>query len=66
MLFIDDDEAQIFDRREDGRAGADDDARFAAADAIPLLGALVGRERGVQQRHAVAEGASATAPPWRA
>ncbi len=56
VLFVDDDQAQVLDRGEDGRAGADDNARFAAADAIPLLGALVGGERGVQQGHAGAEG----------
>ncbi len=56
MLFVDDDETQVLDRREDGRAGADHDARFSTPDAVPLLGALVGRERGVQQGHAGAEG----------
>ena len=56
VLFVDDDEAEVGDGREDGRARADDDARFAAADAMPLLGALVRRERGVEQRDLVAEG----------
>ncbi len=55
MLFVDDDETQVLDRREDGRAGADHDARFSAAYAIPLLGALIGRKRGVQEGHAGAE-----------
>ena len=44
-------------RRKDGRARADHDARLAAPDAMPLLGALFRRERGVQQRDFVAEGA---------
>jgi hypothetical protein len=37
------------DRREDGGAGADDDAGLAAADAVPLLGALVGGELRVEE-----------------
>ena len=47
---------RFVDGREDGGAGADDDAGFAAADAMPLLGALVRRERGVQQGDLGAEG----------
>ena len=40
-------------RREYRRTGADHDARFSMPDAMPLLGALAGRERGVQQRDVV-------------
>ena len=36
LLFIDDDEAEILEWRKDGRARADDDARFAVADAPPF------------------------------
>ena len=64
MLFVDDDEAQVERRGEDGRTGADHDARFAAADAIPLLSTFVGRERGVQQGHAAAKRSSTTGRPW--
>ena len=55
MLFIDDDETQVFCRRENSRARADDDPCFATTDAIPLLRPFVGSERRVQQRHTVTE-----------
>ncbi len=56
MLFVNDDETQVRGRCEDGGAGTDHDARFPAPDAIPLLGALVRRERGMQEGHAGAKG----------
>ena len=56
VLLVDDDEAEVVDGREDGRAGADDDAGFAASNAVPLFGALLGRERGVEQGDIGAEG----------
>ena len=55
VLFVDDDQREIGDRRKDGRARADDHARVAALDAVPLLGALAVGERGVQDGNFVAE-----------
>ena len=55
VLFVDDDEREIGDRREDRRARADDHARVAALDAVPLLGAFAIGERGVQDGNFVAE-----------
>ena len=56
VLLVDEDEAEVDHGREDGGARADDNAGFAAADAVPLLGALVGRQAGVQQGDLRAEG----------
>ncbi len=56
MLFVDDDEREIGDRREDGGARADDDASFTATNAMPLLGTFVVGEGGVQDGDLVAEG----------
>ena len=55
VLFVDDDEREIGDRRKDRRARAHDHARFAALDAVPLLGALAVGQRGVQDGDFVAE-----------
>ena len=55
VLLVDHDQAEVADRREDGGAGADADARLAAAQAPPLVVALAGRERRVQDREAIAE-----------
>ena len=40
MLLVHHEQAQVGDRREDGRARSDDDARLAFADAPPLVVAL--------------------------
>ncbi len=56
VLLVYQDESEVDHRREDGGARADDDAGFAAANAVPLLCALVGSETGVQQRDLGAEG----------
>ena len=40
MLFIDDDEAEVWKGGEDGGACADDDAGGAFADAVPFVEAL--------------------------
>ena len=37
MLFIDDDESQIFKRGEDGAARANHDARLAGIDLMPFV-----------------------------
>ncbi len=55
MLLVDHDQAEVADRREDGRAGADADAGLAAAQAPPLVVALAGGESRVEDREAVAE-----------
>ncbi len=55
MLLVDDDQAEVADGGEDGRAGADADARLAAAEAAPLVVALAGGEGRVEDREAVAE-----------
>ena len=55
VLLVEDDQPQVGDRREDGRAGPDADARLALAQAPPLLVALAGRHAGVHHRDGVAE-----------
>ena len=45
MFFVDNDQREIRDRSENSRARADDHARFAASDAMPLLRALFVGER---------------------
>ena len=37
VFFIDDDEAEIFERREDRAARADDDARAAGMNLVPFI-----------------------------
>ena len=49
VLFVDEDEAKIRHRRKDCRSRADNDGSLAAMDAPPLLGALLGCQRGVQE-----------------
>ena len=55
VLLVDDDQREIGNRREDRRARADDHARFAALDAMPLLGAFFVGKRRVQDGDFVAE-----------
>ena len=55
MLLVDADQAEVRHRREDGRAGADDDRRLAGDDPLALVAPLgVGQAR-VQHGDAVAE-----------
>src|ERR1039457_479372 len=49
VLLIHQNQTQIGRGGKDGRAGADDDGRFAAADAAPLVAALLRRERGIER-----------------
>ena len=51
VLFVHDDQPQRIDRRENGRAGADDDAGASLADFMPFIVALAGRQMAVQHRH---------------
>ena len=51
VLLVHDDQAQRLDRREDGRAGADDDAGAALADLVPFVVALAGGQMAVQHGH---------------
>ncbi len=55
MLLVDDDQAEIVDRREHRRARAHADARLALAQAPPLGVALGGAQPRVQHRDGVAE-----------
>ena len=55
VFFVDDDQRQIGDRSEYRRARAHDHARFAALDAVPLLGAFLVGERRVQDGDFVSE-----------
>ncbi len=55
VLFVDQDEPEIRCRREDRRSRSHHNRRIAAMDAAPLLGSLLRRKRGVQQRHALPE-----------
>ena len=57
VLLIDDDERQVAHRGKDRRARADRDTGFAAADAVPLLGALGIAERRMQNGNLLAENA---------
>ena len=55
VLLVDDDQAEVGQRREDRRAGAHADPRRPAAQAHPLVVALAVGELGVQDRDGVAE-----------
>ena len=54
MFFIDDDEREVSDGREDGRARPDDDGGVSVVDTSPLGVALRGGEAGVEHRDALA------------
>ncbi len=56
VLLVDQNQAEVRRGGENSRAGADNDRRFAAPDAPPLLAALLGGQRGVQQRDLLPEG----------
>ncbi len=55
MFLVHDDEAEILDRREDGRAWTHADARRAVLEPRPLVVALTRAELRVKDRHRVAE-----------
>jgi hypothetical protein len=55
VLLVDADHAQTSHGREDGRTRADDDARLAAGDALPLISSLGLRQRRVENRNRFAE-----------
>ena len=55
VLLVDADHAERRERREHGRAGADDDGRLAADDPLPFVPPLGLREAGVEQRDPVSE-----------
>ena len=48
VFLVHDDEPERFDRREDGRARADDDAGAALADLVPFVVAFAGGQMAVQ------------------
>ena len=51
LLLVDDDQAQIFERRENSRTRAHHDARFASPHPPPFAGAIAIGKRAVQYRH---------------
>ena len=55
MLLVDDDQAEVAERREDGGPRADADAGRAGAQPPPLVEALALGEAGMEDGHAVAE-----------
>jgi len=55
VLLVDDDQADVVQRREHGRTGADDDVDVTAPDALPLVVALTVGEATVLDRDAFAE-----------
>ena len=55
MLLVDHHQPEVGDGGEHGRARPDGDPRLAGAQPPPLVVALAFAERGVQQRHGVAE-----------
>ena len=59
VLLIDEDEAEVRQRREDGGARADDDAGDALADAVPFVEALALGEVRVQHGDLVLHGGEA-------
>ncbi len=65
MLLVDDDRAQVADRGEDRRAGADHDPLAAAAQRLPGGEALALAQRRVEQGHVVAEGGAEAAERLR-
>ena len=66
LLFIDHDQPEIFDRRENGRARSHHHARLAAPHAPPFPRALHFRQRAVQHRDARAKSRAAqSAAPKR-
>ena len=50
VLLVDDDEADVGQRRQDREPRPDDDVHVAAADASPLVGALAVAEAGMDER----------------
>jgi len=59
VFLVDDDEAERFDRGEDGGAGADDDSGAALADLVPFVVAFAGGEVAMEDGDEGAEGAAA-------
>ena len=55
VLLVHADDADVAQRREDGRARADDDLGLTASDALPLVAALRVGQPGVEQGHGVSE-----------
>ena len=55
MLLVDDDQAEVGERREDGRARPDADAGLPGAEPPPFIEALALGEPGVEHRHTIAE-----------
>ena len=65
MLLVDADHAERRERREHGRAGADDDGRLAGNDPFALVPPFGVGETRVEQRHPVAEAGAEAAERLR-
>ena len=50
MLFIDDDDPKVFERRKDGASRPDDNASTAGMNLPPLIEAFASREMAVKQQ----------------
>jgi len=61
VFFVDNDHAEVGQRREDGGAGADDDAGAALADFLPFVVAFAGGEVAVEDGDEGLMGAAAEA-----
>ena len=55
MFFVDDDQAEGLDRREDRRASANHDIHFSTSDAVPLVVTLAVRQAAVLNGHPLSE-----------
>ena len=51
MLLVDDHQADVGERRQDGEPGTDDDVDRAGPDPSPLVGPLARSDGRVDQRH---------------
>ncbi len=60
VLLVDDDQAQLAGRRENGAAGPDDDLHLAGRDAPPMATALGVAQVAVQHSHARRSGRGST------
>src|SRR5947209_19425161 len=66
VFFVDDDRAEIGERREDGGSRTDGDALLAATECEPCVVPLAVAQRAVQDGDAIAEcGAEAIDRLWR-
>ena len=53
LLFVDNDQAEVLQRREYGGASSDHDSRFSGSNAMPLIESLAGRHRAVHEGYLI-------------